>query len=51
MRNAKIGPDLRLVQIPAGLLPVFLLLLFLFFSFIVFLLFGLFLFILSDSPF
>ena len=23
MRNAKIGPDLRLVQIPAGLLPVF----------------------------
>ena len=50
MRNAKIEPDLRLVQIPAGLLPVFLLL-FLFFSFIVFLLFSLFLFILSDNPF
>ena len=31
MRNAKIGPDLRLVQIPAGLLTVFFVVVFVFF--------------------
>ena len=31
MRNAKIGPDVRLVQIPAGLLPVFFVAVFVFF--------------------